>query len=199
MIRELQRGPATAQAVQQATGELNQIAAHHLPKTAPKLPPKPGFRPQVGSRVRIPRLGQTAEVISGPDEDGDLTVRFGQMKLTVNLLEIESLQGEKAEPVVKPKPAPPAPTQESSDPAPAIRTSQNTLDLRGSRVADAELTLERVIANTQGPLWIIHGHGTGKLRQGVQAFLTQHPRVQQHEFAAQADGGSGVTVAYLAD
>jgi len=199
VIRELQRGPATAQAVQAATGELNQIAARHLPKTVAKLPPKPGFRPQVGNRVRIPRLGQIAEVISGPDEDGDLTVRFGQMKLTVNLLEIESLQGEKAEPVAKPKPAPPLPAQERSDPTPAIRTSHNTLDLRGSRVADAELILERAFANTQGPLWIIHGHGTGKLRQGVQAFLAQHPRVQQHEFAAQADGGSGTTVAYLAD
>lgn len=200
VIRDLQRGPATAQAVQQATEELNEIAARHLPHSPAKLSAKPGFRPQVGNRVRIPRLGQTAEVITAPDQDGDLTVRFGQMKLSVNLTEIESLQGEKAEPVAKPKPAaPPAPAQESSGPAPAIRTSQNTLDLRGSRVADAELTLDRAIANAQGPLWIMHGHGTGKLRQGVQAFLAQHPRVQRHEFAAQADGGSGVTVAYLAD
>ncbi len=197
VIRDLQQGPATAQAAQQATAALNQIAAQYLPGVAPASPPaKPGFRPQVGDRVRIPRLGQTAEVISAPDHDGDLTVRFGLMKLVVNLAEIESLQGEKAEPIVKPKPEPPAapPT-----PISTIRTSQNTLDLRGNRVADAEIALDRRLASAENILWIVHGHGTGKLRQGVHDFLAQHPRVQRYELADQASGGAGVTVAYLQD
>jgi DNA mismatch repair protein MutS2 len=77
-----------------------------------------------------------------------------------------------------------------------VRTSQNTIDIRGQRVADAEVILENAIASAQGPLWIIHGHGTGKLRHGVQVFLTSHPRVERFEFAEQSDGGSGVTIAY---
>ena len=77
-----------------------------------------------------------------------------------------------------------------------IRTSQNTVDIRGQRVPDAEVVLENAIANAQGPLWIIHGHGTGKLRHGVQEFLSRHPRVERFEFAEQNDGGSGVTIAY---
>jgi DNA mismatch repair protein MutS2 len=116
------------------------------------------------------------------------------MKLTVQLAEIESLSGEKAEPIVKAKPtAPPQP-----EPKPlAIRTSQNTIDIRGQRVADAELVLENAIAHAQGgPLWIIHGHGTGKLRRGVQEFLTSHPSVERFEFAEPSDGGTGVSVAY---
>lgn len=204
VIQQLQQGPATAQNAQRATATLNQVAEQRLPSRQKSAPAKPGFRPQVGDRIRIPRLGQTAEVINAADADGDLTVRFGLMKMTVNLAEIESLTGEKPEPI-NPKRVPAAATgplaSESSppEPTPAIRTSQNTLDLRGSRVADAELAVDQAIANASGPLWIIHGHGTGKLRRGIQAFLSQHPKVKRYEFADQADGGSGVTVVYLHD
>ena len=101
------------------------------------------------------------------------------MKMTVQLQDIESLDGQKPEPVVKPKTTPsvivPAP------PVPAIRTSKNTVDLRGKRVADAEYILDKAISEAPGPLWIIHGHGTGKLKQGVHAFLQQHPRVTHYE------------------
>jgi DNA mismatch repair protein MutS2 len=60
----------------------------------------------------------------------------------------------------------PAPVAAPPQSVPVIRTSQNTIDLRGSRVADAEMVLDRAISEATGPLWIIHGHGTGKLRQG---------------------------------
>ncbi len=193
VIRQLQQGSVTAQDAKSATNALNQITEQYLP---PPPKPKTGFRPQVGDRVRIPRIGQTAEVLNGPDEDGELTVRFGIMKMTVKLEDIESLDGQKAEPLVKPKPAP-APPSPPLQPAPAIRTSQNTIDLRGSRVADAEMVLEQAIVQATGPIWIIHGHGTGRLRQGVQTFLQQHPKVSHYEPADSADGGTGVTVAYV--
>ena len=117
------------------------------------------------------------------------------MKMTVALEDVESLQGEKPERPPKPPKAvaemPPPP------PAPAIRTSRNTVDVRGKRVAEAETVLEGAIAEADGPLWIIHGHGTGKLRQGIHAFLQQHPQVSRFEPAEQADGGTGVTVVHV--
>ncbi len=194
VIRRLQQGSGTAQDAQLATNAINQISEQYLP---PPAKPKAGFRPQVGDRIRIPRLGQTAEVLSESDEDG-VTVRFGLMKMTVKLEDIESLDGQKVESVVKSKPlSAPAPSAPPPQPVPAIRTSQNTVDLRGSRVADAERILDQAIAIAQGALWIIHGHGTGKLRMGVHAFLQQHPRVSRYEPAEPADGGTGVTVAYI--
>lgn len=196
VIRRLQQGTPTAQDAQQATEALNQIASQRLPSRQQPPKPKPGFRPQVGDRVRIPRLGQTAEVLTNPDQDGELTVRFGLMKMTISLSDVESLQGEKAE--LPAKPAPPPPPVTPPPPAPAVRTSRNTIDIRGNRVADAEVTLERAIAQADsGPVWIIHGHGTGKLRQGVHEFLKRHPQVERYEFAEQADGGTGVTVAHI--
>ncbi|MDM9582796.1 endonuclease MutS2 [Nostoc sp. GT001] len=194
VIRRLQKGTPTAQEAQQATNALNQIGQQYQPATPAK--PKVGFMPKVGDRIRVPKLGQTADVITAPDEDGQLSVRFGLMKMAVKLEDIESLDGQKAEPVVKPKPAPAAVTPPPQN-VPEIRTSQNTIDLRGKRVADAEYILDKAISEATGPIWIIHGYGTGKLRQGVHAFLQQHSRVNNYEPAEQADGGSGVTVAHI--
>ncbi|MBD2209216.1 endonuclease MutS2 [Nostoc linckia FACHB-104] len=194
VIRRLQQGTPTAQDAQQATNSLNQIGQKFQPAAPAK--PKLGFMPKVGDRIRISQFGQTAEVLVAPDEDGELTVRFGIMKMTVKLEDIESLDGQKAEPIVKPKPAP-APVTPAAPPALAIRTSKNTIDIRGKRVADAELLLDKALAEATGPIWIIHGHGTGKLRQGVHSYLQQHPRVSKYEAAEQVDGGSGVTVAYV--
>ncbi|OYD96638.1 endonuclease MutS2 [Nostoc sp. 'Peltigera membranacea cyanobiont' 210A] len=194
VIRRLQKGTPTAQEAQQATNALNQIGQQYQPATPAK--PKVGFMPKVGDRIRVPKLGQIAEVIAAPDQDGELSVRFGLMKMTVKLEDIESLDGQKAEPVVKPKPAPAVVTPPPQN-VPEIRTSQNTIDLRGKRVADAEYILDKAISEATGPIWIIHGYGTGKLRQGVHAFLQQHSRVNNYEPAEQADGGSGVTVVHM--
>jgi DNA mismatch repair protein MutS2 len=194
VIRGLQKSNAPAQEAQLATGALGAIADRYLPSRQTAKPPKPGFRPQVGSRVRLTKLGQTAEVLALQDEGETLVVRFGIMKMTVGLDDIESLQGEKVtRPPQRPAPVPEAPAA----PAPLIRTSQNTVDIRGSRVADAEIVIDRAIGAADRALWIIHGHGTGKLRLGVHAFLQQHPRIQGFEAAAQNDGGSGVTLVHV--
>ncbi|MBR8834154.1 MAG: endonuclease MutS2 [Stigonema ocellatum SAG 48.90 = DSM 106950] len=207
VIRRLQQGKPTAQDAQQATNALNQIGEKFTPPPPPK--PKVGFIPKVGDRVRIPKLGQTAEVLTIPNEDGELTVRFGLMKMTVKLKDVESLDGQKPElredtearrrreAENLPASSRPRVPVSSSQPTPAIRTSQNTVDLRGRRVADAEFVLDKAISEATGPIWIIHGHGTGKLRQGIHAFLQQHPQVSHFEAAEPSDGGSGVTIAHI--
>ncbi|MCU0538232.1 MAG: Smr/MutS family protein [Hydrococcus sp. Prado102] len=133
-------------------------------------------------------------------EEGEVTVRFGLMKMTVALTEIESLDGKKVEMPAKPKATPPPPPQATTPkPAVTVRTSQNTVDIRGSRVAEAEVDLEKAIskATESGVLWVIHGKGTGRLRQGIHEFLQQHPQVERFEIAPQNEGGAGVTIAYL--
>jgi DNA mismatch repair protein MutS2 len=196
VIRRLQKGTPTAQEAQVATNNLNQIAEKFT--TPQQQKPKVGFMPKVGDRIRISKLGQTAEVITAPDSDGELNVRFGIMKMNVKLTDIESLDGQK----VEPSPARTTrntPQNNVTPPpeAPNIRTSKNTFDIRGKRVADAEIILDKALSEASGPIWIIHGHGTGKLREGVHAYLKQHSRVKRMEPAAQADGGTGVTIAYV--
>jgi DNA mismatch repair protein MutS2 len=194
IIRRLQQGTPTAQDAQEATNTLNKISQKYQGTQQSK--PKAGFMPKVGDRIRIPKLGQTAEVLTALDEDNELSVRFGIMKMRVKLEDVESLDGKKPEAIAQTASKPPKVTPPPQS-APAIRTSQNTVDLRGKRVADSELILDKAISEAIGPIWIIHGHGTGKLRQGVHAFLHQHKRVTRIDAAEQADGGSGVTVAYI--
>ena len=89
------------QKTQQATETLDRITAKELAKTQTPKPAKPSYKPQVGEKIRIPRLNQTGEVLSIDEAEEQLTVRFGIMKMNVALAEIESLDGQKAE--VKPK------------------------------------------------------------------------------------------------
>ena len=198
VIRQLQQGPQTAQAAQQATFALDGLNNRHLPaKSTPK--PPPGFNPQVGDRIRIPKLGQTAEVLTKVDDSGNLSVKFGIMKMNVALVDIESLTGEKA---ASPPKKSAAKVPGKATPAAAvvaIRTSKNTVDVRGQRVMNAETEIERAIgqAYQSGIMWVIHGKGTGKLREGVQEFLSHHPQVDRFELAGEKDGGGGVTIAYL--
>ncbi|MEG4031111.1 endonuclease MutS2 [Microcoleus sp. POL8_C6] len=212
IIRRLQSGNQTAQNAQQATETLNQISQKHLPSRQQPAKPKPSFMPKVGDRIRIPSLGQTAEVLSGPDANEELSVRFGIMKMTVKLGEIESLDGEKPETkaqlakaaaqaqalaAAKAKQAAAEPAK--PNPEIAIRTANNSIDLRGARVSDAEIEIDRALSKAveYGVLWIIHGKGTGHLRRGVHDFLANHPQVSRFELASQKEGGAGVTVVYL--
>ncbi|RAZ68620.1 endonuclease MutS2 [Planococcus maitriensis] len=75
------------------------------------------------------------------------------------------------------------------------------LDLRGERYEDAlsrvEKYLDDALLANYHQVSIIHGKGTGALRQGVQQYLKKHPRVKSYRFGEAGEGGSGVTVAEL--
>ncbi|MFS8851922.1 endonuclease MutS2 [Synechococcus sp. R5-16] len=185
-IRRLQQGEDP----QRITAELAQIQQRYSP---PPPPVDMEFVPEVGDRVRLRGLGQTGEVIA---IEGDVyVVRSGILKFTVPRGQLDPIDEHQAKQRQRPKAPPPSPAAT----APLnLRTSQNTLDLRGKTVADAEAILEQHFAQAPpGPVWIIHGHGTGRLKAGVQAYLQNHPRVQRFSAADPEDGGTGVTVAHL--
>lgn len=198
VIRNLQQGKKSSQKAQQATEAISNIGQRQLPK---KAKPTVSYQPKIGEKIRLSNLGQTAEVLDVAPEDEEVMVRFGLMKMTVSFRDIESLDGQKVETKVKEKKQSVTPPPSPSKPkeVPTIRTSRNTIDIRGSRVAEAEADLENAIAEAteSGILWIIHGKGTGKLRQGVHEFLKRHPQIARFELAAQKEGGSGVTLAYF--
>ncbi|MBE9524151.1 MAG: Smr/MutS family protein, partial [Chloroflexi bacterium] len=75
------------------------------------------------------------------------------------------------------------------------------LDLRGQRSEDALDLLSAYVeqAYLAHLPWarIIHGKGTGKLRQVVRAALKNHPQVKNFESGGQGEGGDGVTVVHF--
>ena len=81
------------------------------------------------------------------------------------------------------------------------RTTGNTVDLRGLHVEDAIVQVERFL--DQGVLrgwtvaFLLHGHGTGKLKAGLRAWLPTSQYVEKFEAAKRSHGGDGVTVVWI--
>ncbi len=191
VIRELQQAGNTAQNAQKASQLLQTIADSQLPQWEKQ---SEYYQPKIGEKVKIISLGQTAEVISLDLAGEKLTVNLKFCRATVPLSDIESIDGKKVEPVTT------KPSVQSSPPETLmVKTSQNTLDLRGLRILAAQSEIDKALSGSVnfGSLWIIHGKGTGKLREGVHEYLKDHPQVKSFALADLEDGGSGVTVVKL--
>ena len=80
-----------------------------------------------------------------------------------------------------------------------IRMESNTLDIRGNRPSEIEGDLGRAVDRSlaMGTLWVIHGRGTGALKQKVRELLAEEPLVARFEDAPPNEGGDGCTVAFL--
>jgi DNA mismatch repair protein MutS2 len=183
-------------------GEMARTAGQRLKRLEREHRPLPerrqhgGWRPAVGDRVRLLALGKAAEVLAISADGLELTVRCGVLRSTVPLEAIEGLHGE------KPSPPPPAPVTVRSRRAPGRRgpegrTEGNTVDVRGLRVHEAEATVEEKLRGANGPLWVIHGIGTGKLKRGLRDWLATLPYVERVVDAEQGDGGPGCSVVWV--
>jgi DNA mismatch repair protein MutS2 len=69
--------------------------------------------------------------------------------------------------------------------------------VRGLRVHEAEAALEERLRTANGPLWVIHGIGTGKLKRGLRDWLTTVPYVERVSDAEKGDGGPGCSVVWV--
>ena len=188
------QGRLAGETARQAGQRLRQLEAEH------RLPIEKrqhgGWRPQLGERVRLLALGKAAEVLALSDNGQELTVRCGVLRSTVPLEAIEGLNGE--------KPAPPEPPRVRVRGGSAlagqgaqVRTARNTVDVRGLRVHEAEAAVEEILRAASGPVWVIHGHGTGKLKRGLREWLEGVPYVERVADAEPGDGGSGCSVVWV--
>ena len=192
LIRRLRDDRADGETARQAGQKLRRLKDHHRPAPERRHPP-PGWQPVVGDRIRLLALGKAGEVLTISEDGLQLTVRCGVMRTTVDLTAVESLDGRKPEP--PPKPVVKVKARSSS--GAQVRTSRNTLDVRGMRVHEAEAALEEQLRYANGPVWVIHGIGTGKLKRGLRAWLDTVPYVDRVTDAEQGDGGAGCSVVWV--
>jgi len=79
----------------------------------------------------------------------------------------------------------------------------NELHLRRLNVDEALIKLDRCLNDAfmagQHQVRVIHGKGTGTLRQAVREKLAQHPLVSSYRPASYREGGDGVTIVELAE
>jgi DNA mismatch repair protein MutS2 len=201
IIRRLRQGGSSGAASPAELGETARQAGQRLKTLEQQHRPTPerrehrGWMPVVGDRVRVLSLGKAGEVLALADDGRELTVRCGLMRLTLELAAIEGLHGE--------KPTPPQVQVQVKGQrgvggrGPAVRSERNTLDVRGLRVHEAEAQVEEHLRQANGPVWVIHGIGSGKLKRGLRAWLATVPYVERVSDAERGDGGPGCSVVWL--
>ena len=194
LIRRLRDDRADGETARRAGQRLRKLEDSHRP-TPERRQPRPGWMPAVGDRIRLLALGKAAEGLAISDDGLQLTVRCGVMRTTIDLTAVESLDGRKAEP--PPKPVVKVQARSGGIGGAQVRNSRNTLDVRGMRVHEAEAALEEQLRHAHGPVWVIHGIGTGKLKRGLKAWLDTVPYVERVVDADQADGGPGCSVVWV--
>ena len=194
LIRRLRDDRADGETARRAGQRLRKLEDNHRPAPE-RRQPRPGWKPAVGDRIRLLALGKAADVLAISDDGLQLTVRCGVMRTSVELTAVESLDGRKAEP--PPKPVVKVKARSGVGGGAQVRTSRNTLDVRGMRVHEAEAAVEEQLRHANGPVWVIHGIGTGKLKRGLRTWLDTVPYVERVADADQGDGGPGCSVVWV--
>ncbi len=157
---------------------------------------------KLGDKVRLRTLNMDG-VVSALGEE-DIEVVLGNLKVRTRISDVvragqPETMLQAVQPAVQPRPAASdrGPTLAPFTPSPGME-----LDLRGQRAEDALEALERYLesAYLSGMPYVrvIHGKGTGRLRQVIREALAQSEFVTSWESGGETEGGDGVTVARIA-
>ena len=148
---------------------------------------------KTGDAVHIRTLKCDGVVLSTDERGCKARVRSGRMELDVPLQELARAQG-------------PADSGRAKQPARSWRATveeneQHELKLIGMRVdaalAELESFINHAAAAGLGEVRIIHGLGTGRLRDAVREELERHPLVENHRPGEAHEGRDGATVVTL--
>jgi DNA mismatch repair protein MutS2 len=162
--------------------------------SAPPVDTTPARPVAVGDRVMLGPLGLEGVVVNVHDREAEVEVRGKRFR--TQTVELRVLGGS------APKPEP-APVRVNVQLQPREGVSSSELMLVGNTVDQAldrlEKFLDESLLGEQRTVRLIHGFGTGRLKEAVVEFLHKHPLVTQVRPATPQEGGGGVTIAELKD
>ena len=151
---------------------------------------------KVGEKVKIKSNGMVGEVAMVSDKA--VTVIVGNIKSKMPLDKVERISSNEYKSAIKAEPRPVSQTVQDSSLSERKLNFKMELDVRGQRVNEA---LENVMHYIDDAIMlnvssvrIIHGKGTGALRDEIQRFLKSTPGVESAKDESIQLGGSGVTV-----
>ena len=158
------------------------------------VPPEPPEELSVGDLVRVRGLNVQGTVQVLPEGSGEAEVAIGSVRLRVDVARLSHA----AAPEASEEPEPETPSI-GYDLGPAITSFE--LDLRGMRAEEALISVEefldRALRDGLSEVRIIHGKGTGVLRQAVRELLEHHPLAKSFRQETPDQGGSGATAVEL--
>ncbi|MBN1457943.1 MAG: Smr/MutS family protein, partial [Armatimonadetes bacterium] len=193
--------PEIAEVVTVAREELSEISEEAAAATAevgelesepePEPEPEPVGELWRGDTVMVRSVRQKGSVLEPPDASGSVQVQVGLLRLSVPVSDL-TLVHEPRLTVIR---ARPDQIRVAAGPTPV------ELHLRGLRVDAAVYELERYLDRAalahHEKVRIVHGKGTGAVRQAVHERLREHPLVKSFHLAEHGEGDAGVTIVEL--
>ena len=174
----------------EAKGKLKQLAPEiELSKNKVLKKAKKKRAAKVGDDIIVSSYGQRG-TLTKRFKDGRWEAQVGLIKMTLQESEFDLVKSDKAQASQKKQAHL---VKRTSQKAPSAR-----LDLRGKRYEEAMQELDEFIdqalLNNMAQVDIIHGIGTGVIRDGVTKYLRRNKQVKEFGYAPQNAGGSGATI-----
>ena len=147
-----------------------------------------------GDQVKIKSVNKNGEVIELFPNKEEAVVQSGIMKVTVSLKELEKVKKDKSKSEKGKVNISKVKSQKSKNISPK-------LDLRGLRAVEAKdkllKYLDDVILSNLNQVEIVHGKGTGTLREVVTETLDNYRGIKDYRLGKPKEGGTGVTIINL--
>lgn len=145
--------------------------------------------PKVGDDIIVLSYGQRG-TLTNQLKDGRWESQVGLIKMTLEEKEFDLVQAQQEAPVKK--------KQVNVVKRATGKGPQARLDLRGKRYEEAmealDTFIDQALLNNMAQVDIIHGIGTGVIREGVTKYLQRNKQVKSFGYAPQNAGGSGATI-----
>lgn len=150
---------------------------------------------RIGDRVKLLTLDQNGEVLSLPDAKGDLLLQVGILKINANVRDLMLIR----DGAPKKKPAGRAKygslyRMKAQNISSSVNVQGKTLD---EAVMDVDKYLDDAYMAGLKEVTVIHGLGTGVLRNGLRQAFRRHRHVDSFRKGAYNEGGDGVTIVKL--
>ena len=144
---------------------------------------------KVGDDIIVLSYGQRG-TLTNQLKDGRWEAQVGLIKMTLEEKEFDLVQAQQEAPVKK--------KQVNVVKRAGGKGPQARLDLRGKRYEEAmealDAFIDQALLNNMAQVDIIHGIGTGVIREGVTKYLQRNKQVKSFGYAPQNAGGSGATI-----
>ncbi|KAK8524458.1 hypothetical protein V6N13_015480 [Hibiscus sabdariffa] len=165
-----------------------------------------------GEQVLVKELGnKLATVVAASEDENTVLIQYGKIRVRVEKSNVRPISSSKKSDAISSRQSFKRQEEQSrefpsnSDTTesgattygPLIQTSKNTVDLRGMRVEEAAHQLDMAIAErgSNSVLFVVHGMGTGVVKERALEILRKHPRVVKYE--QDNPMNYGCTVAYI--
>ena len=142
---------------------------------------------KIGMNVFVIPLNKTGKILTNPNSSNEVEIEVGNIKTTLNIDKLMKTNDNKIQ-----KPISKTIISNKS------KTISPEINVIGLNVEEANLLIDKYLDDANlaklEHVRIVHGKGTGKLRNGIHSFLKKHPHVKSFRMGSFGEGEMGVTV-----